>query len=210
MRLVGFLAAGMIVLAMTGMVVMANAPGEKSAIDEDEISPGAAVSSAVAAGEAEMESEVEVRAFGQRLQAADGPSERAQLIADRMETNEETLDALENRSAELDKQLAAGTISQGQYLAELVKLSAMSTSVERTTTQSATAAAGLEDKLQERGITSVDFEEIRDRARGQGPPANTTIPGLSDDHDLGPHVNVSTEGAVGPDRSANASGPPDR
>lgn len=207
MRRVAIILAVVITVGMIGMGVVANPTDDDPAVSDEDLTPGHAVSSAVAAGEAELESEVEVRAFGHLLQEAETPEERADLIAERLSRDEETLAAIEERAKELEAELEAGNISHGQYIAELVKISASATTVQHTMNQSVAMSHGLGEELAERGVDPESLKDVRERA-GEATPPTVTPPGL-DDGEVGPPMGHSDDDRGPPAEASNRSVPPD-
>ncbi len=195
-----------VIVGMMGMVGAASPAGDGHSFDHDDLRPGEAVSGAIAGGDADVQGEIEVRAFGHQLQNATA-EERAELIAERLASDNETLDTLEERASELESELNNGTITHGQYLAELNRIVAQSNAIELAMNRSAGAAVGLEAELGDVGVSVTDITEIRERA-GQGPPGiEDGIPGLGD-REPGPPFDDSDDLEI-PGEAGNETEQPD-
>ena len=201
--------AVVLTIGLLGMVALASPADDGSSIEGENVTPGESVSGAVAAGDAEVQSDIEIRAFGHELQAADSPEERAELIAERLASDEATLDELNETAEELEAELEAGNITHGQYLAELTRIAVQGDSIERAMNMSANAAEGLDDELHDRGVSRADIDDLRDRASAEVPGLSDGIPGLDEDRPGGPPVNITDDDGVIPDDPGNESEPPD-
>lgn len=209
MRGVAVVVAIIVVVGFAGLVVVGDTSPDGPEVDQEDISPGQSVSTAVAAGDAEVQGDLEVRAFGHKLQAAETPEERAALIAERFDEDEETLEVLEERAEELEAEYEAGNISRGQYISELTRIAAKSNAVGQTMAQSANASVGIEDELRGQGVSVDEIQSARERAHEQAPGLVDGVPGLDTDREPGPPLNVSVDDIGPPIEPGNESGPPD-
>lgn len=136
--------------------------------ESDDVAPGERLMGSIGAQDAELTSEVDERAFGEAIAtaAAEGDTSKlADLIQERTQRNEQQLDNLTERLEELDQKLENGTISKGQYNAEIAKLEVQRQSIVRTSEQAANAANGLPaDVLVDRGINVTAIERLKANA----------------------------------------------
>ena len=205
------------VAAFQGAENASNSPSDES----DEIAPGERLTGVVGVQEAELDGEVEERAFGFKVANASSDEERADVIAERLGSIDEQLADLEERKAELKEQREAGEISQGAYKAQMAKLAAQTNSTERLTGASVEAAEGLPaELLEERGINATAIQTLKERAnelsgpevseiakeiagekagspigadRGQGPPVDVPGLGQADDDEDGESDDADDE-----------------
>lgn len=127
--------------------------------------PGERFAGAVGVQAAEIDAEVDSRAFGLRLAAAETDEERAAVIAEQLERNERRLDAVAERQSELRDRRAAGELSEGAHAARMAKTVVDVSGVSRTTDQLANASTGVQEaSLAERGVDGDQIRALRDRA----------------------------------------------
>lgn len=155
-----------------GMLVMPIAALADDPADDDAVSavqPGEQMMGVVGAHEAELNSEVQERAFGLSIAQAATADSQAEIVADRLMTNAERLDELEQRLEELRDQRDAGEISEGKFQAQAAQIEAERRSVERLTNQTATVAEGLPaELLEEKGVNASAIMELKERASELG------------------------------------------
>lgn len=133
--------------------------------NESDVEPGAQLSAVVGVQEAEVDGDIESRAFGHAVANAASNESKADVVADQVKRNEERLDDLEERKAELQEQHEAGNISEGKYKAGMAKIAAETATIQRTTNQSANASEEFPaELLEERGVNASAIRTLSDRA----------------------------------------------
>lgn len=133
--------------------------------NESEVQLGERLSGIVAVQEAEIDGEVESRAFGLAVAKAETNESKADIVAQKLENNSERVAGLEQRLEELEQQRDNEEISEGEYRAKAAAVAVQLGTVERTTNQSAQAAGGLPaELLEERGIDAGAIEQLRQNA----------------------------------------------
>jgi hypothetical protein len=210
----------------------ADSGGENATAD---LSPGERLAGVVGVQGAEIEGEVESRAFEVGLREAESNESRAAVVAERLNRTEERLAELEQRQQELRERRAAGELSRGEYAARMATTTARIETLSRGLNRSASAAAELPAAVRnETGVDDERLATLRQRASelsgpevaaiargvagedvggpvapGRGPPANGTDRGPS--ADAGPPGEgapggVSGNGSVGPPGAGSGNG----
>ncbi|WP_336136384.1 DUF7096 domain-containing protein [Natronomonas amylolytica] len=121
--------------------------------------PGERFAGVVGTQEAELDGELETRAFGIAVANADSDTERAELVADRLDRNDDRLAEIEARQQTLREQRDAGNISEGTYRAKVAIAVAETSAANRTTNAAAGVAAGLPESV--RSDHRIDDERLR-------------------------------------------------
>lgn len=130
------------------------------------VSPGERLSGVVGVGEAELEGEVESRAFGLAVARADSDEARAELIAEKVNETRERVQNLSEERERLREARDNGSISQGQYAARIAELAARSQNAERAATETANASEGIPaDLLESRGVNASAIQELQQNAK---------------------------------------------
>ena len=130
------------------------------------VAPGERLSGVVGVGKAEIDGEVESRAFGLAVARADSDEARAALIAATVNETRERVANLSERREALREARANGSMSQGEYAARVAELAARNENVERTANETAEAAEGLPaDLLESKGVNASAIEDLRENAR---------------------------------------------
>lgn len=165
------------------------------------VSPGEQLAGVVGVQEAEIEGEVDSRAFGIRVaQAADNDS-RAAVVGEQLGDIEERLDELEQRRQELDSARENGSMSEGQYRARMAQLSAETRTVERLANQSNETAQGLPaETLEANGVNVTAIQTLKDRAQNLGGPEVAEIARSIAGANTGNGFGPAQAGERGPDR----------
>jgi hypothetical protein len=127
--------------------------------NETETLPGEQFAGVVGTQEAELDGELEARAFGIAVANAGSDTERAELVADRLDRNDERLSGIEARQRTLREQRDAGDISEGTYRAKVTIAVAETSATNRTTNVAAGVAADLPDDV--RSEYRIDDDRIR-------------------------------------------------
>lgn len=188
---------------------------------DESAAPGARLAGVVAVQGAEVESEVEGRAFGIRVARANSNGSKAEVVADRFEELTRRMDALRERKRALVEARENGSISTARYRAELAALAARTASVERQANQTEAVTRDLPaDLLESKGVNATAIERLRNDSRQlTGPEAAAiarTIAGPGAGGALGA-ANVTRGpppgvpgGPGAPNASGNGAGPPGR
>ncbi|MFT4881824.1 MAG: TolA-binding protein, partial [Salinirussus sp.] len=92
------------------------------------VTPGERLSGVVGVQGAELEGEVDERAFGIRVAQAATNESRAAVVADKLVELEQRVEDLDERTRRLGEARANGSISEGEYRAELSEVAAQSQS----------------------------------------------------------------------------------
>ncbi len=216
-----------LVAALVGVAPLGAAgSGAADAVGEPETNAtaGEQLSGAIGVQQAEIDGEVEERAFGLAVAEADDEA-RADAVVERANVTEERLDELEERADRLEAKHDNGTITRGQYEARMARLAAESASAERAANDSATVAEDLPAELvAERGADPAAIETLRERASELSGPEVAAIArsiagpgageGVGPDHaQRGPPMNETPgAGPNGPPANdtggADPGGPP--
>ena len=172
-----------------------------------DLSPGEQLSGVVGVQGAEVEGEIESRAFDVALRQADNETERARVVAERLNRTEARLAELKERQRELRERRDAGELSQGAYAARTATTTARVESVARGLNRSADAAAELPAAARgERGIDDERLSELRERADElRGPEVAAIARGVAGNGVGGPMAPDRR----GPPGNDSDRGPPD-
>jgi hypothetical protein len=127
--------------------------------------PGAQLAGVVGVGQAEIDAEVDDRAFGIRVAQAASNASRADVVSDRLGEVEERVAELERERDALQQARENGSMSEGEYRARTATLAARTRSAERAANQSADVAQGLPAALLEStGINATAIRTLAERA----------------------------------------------
>jgi DNA-binding transcriptional regulator YiaG len=162
-----------------------------------DLAPGERLAGVVGVQGAEIEGEVESRAFEVALRESETNESRAAVVADRVNRTEERLAELERRQEELRERRDAGELSQGAYAARMATTTARIETLSRGLNRSASVAAELPAAVRnETGVDGERLATLRERANElSGPEVAALARGVAGEGVGGP---------VGPDRR----GPP--
>lgn len=128
--------------------------------------PGERLAGVVGVGAAELEGELDQRAFGLRFAGAAGQQARADVVAGQLDDIEQRLTDIQQRKATLDEQRAAGEVSERKYRVEVAKIAARGDALARLNNQTGQAAGRLPtDVLAERGVDAERIRAVGNRAR---------------------------------------------
>ncbi len=160
--------------------------------NETEMPPGARLAGVVGVQAAEVEGEVERRAFGLQVAAAKSNASKASVVASQAQNLDQRLAELRERKQELEAARDNRTISPSRYRAEMAGLAAQISTVKGITNETAETARSLpEEDLDEHGVNVSALARLR-----------TSASNLS-----GPEVAAIARGIAGPPGSESA-GPP--
>jgi hypothetical protein len=203
-----------------GPAAQAESPTGTNESDES-AAPGARLAGVVAFQGAEVEGEVEGRAFGNQVARANWNGSKAEAVADRFEELTRRMDELRERKRALAEARENGSISTARYRAELAALAARTTAVERQANQTEAATRDLPtDVLESKGVNATAIERLRNDSRQLTGPETAaiarTIAGPGAGGALGA-ANVTRGPPLGvpggpgaPNASGGGAGPPDR
>jgi len=129
------------------------------------IAPGEQLSGVVSVQDAELEGEVQSRAYGIRVANASGNDSRAAVVAEQLGDIETRLTELEQRRQTLDEARENGSMSEGQYRARVARVAAETQTVERLANQSNAMAQDLPaESLEAKGINATAITTLSERA----------------------------------------------
>lgn len=173
------------------------------------IAPGAQLSGVVGVGEAELEGDVESRAYGIQVAQAKTNDSKADVVAERLNATEKRLDELEDRKEELDEARANGSMSEGTYQAKVAAVHARTQSVERLANQTNETAQGLPaELLEQKGINATAIQTLKDRASELSGPETAaiarTIAGENAGQGNGPQMAGERGQGLGNDNASDA------
>ncbi|MFC4552037.1 MULTISPECIES: hypothetical protein [Halorussus] len=132
---------------------------------ESDVAPGQQLAGAVGAQGAAVQGELWNRTLSERLASASTPDERAQVLADEVETIREYVDALESVRENLTSAWERDRISEGEFRASLSTFVVRARTVERRANRTAAAVAELpRDVRSEYGLSVAEVRNLSVRA----------------------------------------------
>lgn len=153
--------------------------------------PGAQFAGVVAVHAAEVEGEVDGRAFGIRVARANSNDSKAGVVADKFGDLEQRLAALAERKRALAEARENGSISEARYRAEVAALAARTAAVERQINQTEAATHDLpRGLLESKGVNATAIERLRNDSQ----------------HLAGPEVAAIARSVAGPPDGAGLAG----
>ena len=142
-----------------------SADGDTTERETTSVSPGQQLAGAVGAQGASVQGELWNRTLSARLANATTADERAEVIADEVETIETYVGDLEAVRKNLTGAWEAGELSEGEYRASLSSFVVRAYSVEHRANRTARAAERLPDGVAERhGIEVAHVRNLSERA----------------------------------------------
>lgn len=146
---------------------VAQTPGDDPG--DVQLAPGERLMGVIGIHDAELANEVDERAFGLSVAQAATLEAQADIVAERLTTNEERLNQLEAHLEELQALREAGEIGEGRFQAEVARLEAEREGIERLTNETQSVAEGLPvELLEEKGINASAILDLRERASELG------------------------------------------
>ncbi|WP_430505946.1 DUF7096 domain-containing protein [Haloparvum sp. PAK95] len=131
----------------------------------NDTAPGEQFAGSVSVGEAEVENDVDERAFEHRLNQAANDSQRASIVAAELNETEARLAELREQRAALKTAFENGEISEREYRVRTAKLAAELSGVEQIANRSASAAAGIPNEtLAANGVDAERIDKLRSNA----------------------------------------------
>lgn len=193
-------------------------PGPNESAEQS--APGAHLAGVVDVQEAEVESDLEGRAFGIRVARANSNESKAAVVAEQVDELERRTDELRERKRSLIEARNNGSISQARFRAEVAALAARTASVERHLNRTEAASGEIPaDHLESRGVNASAIERLRNDSRDlagpevadiartiAGPPNRGGL-GAGNGTGLGA-ANATARGSPGGPDTPNGSGPP--
>jgi len=192
--LAALLVAAVAAVPVAGMAATSDVPAQTNDSSENTTAanataPGEQLAGVVDVQEAEIEGEVDERAYGIKVANAATNDSKADIVKAQLNDIEQRLNELDERKANLTEARENGTISEGRYRAEMSQLAAETETAKRLANQSETVSQGLPaDVLDAKGVNVTAIQTLQDRAN------NLT----------GPEVAEIARGIAGP----NVGGPP--
>ena len=194
-------------------------PAHDSAGNESGMSPGERMAGVVGAERAAVENEVTVRAFGQRVAAANSSAARARVVGTQTDGLQARLDGLDAHRAELERAHENGTLSTGQYRARLAKLYAEQRALQRLANLTERVARDLPEQARRaQGVNVSAIRTLQSSARNLTGPEVADIArgvagkGVGRPADGGPpdfaNETRGPPGGEGPPGQSDEDGPP--
>jgi len=129
------------------------------------VAPGERMSGVIGVQKAEVEGEVDRRAFGLQVAGAATAESKAGVVAGQAENIQQRLDALEARKANLTEARENGSITAGKYRAQVAELSTKIQSARTLANATAAESEGLpEELLASKGINVTAIQTLQERA----------------------------------------------
>ncbi|WP_276252101.1 hypothetical protein [Haloarcula rara] len=144
--------------------------------ENDTAAPGAQLSGVVAVGDAELDGDVDSRAYDIRVDRANSSDAKAAVLADQLNRTSERLGELEERRDRLKEARDNGSMSEGEYRSRTATLHAESKNAERLVNQTnATASELPAETLEENGVNVDAIRALSDRAANLTGPETAEI-----------------------------------
>lgn len=196
--------------AAAGTGTVGQAAGTNATDGNATVTPGERLSGVVGVQGAELEGEVERRAFGLQVARAGSERARAAVVAERVAALRERVGSLEERKAALAAARENGSLSEGAYRAQLAAVAARSRTVGALANRSSEVASGLPaGALAASGVNATALAELRQSARNlTGPEVAALARSVAGPGVVGP-VDASPPG-MGGATAGNATETPDR
>ena len=133
------------------------------------VAPGERLSGVVGVQKAEVEGEVNRRAFGLQIANASTNASKASVVAGQFDNIQQRLAALEQRKANLTEARQNGSISEGKYRAQVAELSARLDAARNLANETGEESKGLPaDLLEARGVNATAIQTLQQRASELG------------------------------------------
>jgi hypothetical protein len=146
-------------------------PQTNSTTERTATAPGERLSGVVGVQGAELEGEIDSRAFGLQVARAATNDSKADVVAETVGDLETRLADLEQRKEALDEARENGSMSEGEYRARVTELAAQTETVQRLADQTNETASGLPaDLLESNGIDATAIQTLKDDAKNLSGP----------------------------------------
>ena len=159
------LLVALMVVHGTLVVPAASVVAQEDSTTDDEVAPGERLSGVVSVQEAEVEGEIQTRAYEMELESAENDSERAERAAERTEELEDRLEELRERREELREQREAGELDEGEYRARVATLETEVDTVETQLNETNETVSELpEETLEAEGVNATAIDALSRQA----------------------------------------------
>jgi hypothetical protein len=186
-------AGGVPLAALDGPPAQATNGTNATSATNATLSPGERLAGTVGVERAAVAGEIEGRAFGQRMAAADSNDSRAAIVAAQVGDLQTRLDELQAQRAALRAAYDNGSLSHGQFRARMAQLHAEQRALQWRANQTEHVAGQLPaETLQANGVNVTALNMVRSQA------ANLT----------GPQVAAMARSIAGPGAGHGMGGPP--
>lgn len=144
--------------------------------ESNEPAPGASFAGAVGVQGAELNGDVETRAYGVALERANSTGARAAIVAERLNSTEERLGELEARQQALDRARENGSMGEAVYRARVAGLYAEGRTVQRVLDRSNATVRDLPAEARaSHGLDAAAVRTLSQRASGLTGPETAAI-----------------------------------
>ena len=207
--LAALLVAAVAAVPIAGLAATGDAPaqtdGTNASNANTSVAPGERLAGVMNVQEAELEGEIDERAFGIRVAKAATNASKASVVDDQLSNVKQRLADLEQRKQELRKARENGSLSEGRYRAEVSELAAETGTATRLANQSETVTRGLPTAvLESKGINVTAIQTLQTQAQ------NLTGPEVADIAREIAGPNVGTPAGERPERPPQSGGPDER
>ncbi|MFB6253867.1 MAG: hypothetical protein ABEI06_04600 [Halobacteriaceae archaeon] len=140
------------------------------------ILPGVRFTGVINIQHTELQGNVEKRSFAIRLRKADSPSEKATIIADKVESLQQRITNLQERKQTLKNALQNGSITKSEYRAEIAELVSQINNVKQIVNKTVSVAKGLPTELlAAKGINVSAIVQLKNHAANMSGPEIAAI-----------------------------------
>ena len=180
----------------------ADADANSSTNASADVAPGEQFAGVVGVTEAEFEGEMAERTFGVKVAQEASAEAQSDVVAEQLGDVQQRVEELEQREQELREARENGSMTEGEFRAEMAVVATEKETAARLATHSENAASGLpEDTLAERGVDVTAIAELRQRASAIGGGNVSAIARSIAGDSVGPtaQVEIGAEGGVSVD-----------
>jgi hypothetical protein len=129
------------------------------------VAPGQRLSGIVGVQEAELEGEVDRRAFGLQVARAATNTTKAEVVKEQVRDMQERIHELKENKQELNESLENDSMSEGRYAAEVAELAARTETVEQLANESENVTRGMPtDLLESNGVNATAIQMLKENA----------------------------------------------
>lgn len=178
---------------------------------DERATPGAQFAGVVDVQEAEVESELEGRAFGIKIARANSNDSKAAVVAEEVDELRLRMETLREHKQSLTEARENGSISQARYRAEIAVLTTKAASVEQQLDLTEATSRDLPaDLLESKGVSTTAIETLQNDSRNVAGPETADIARsiagpVSGDGLDGKNANTGPPGTI-PDRAGPPNG----
>lgn len=188
--------------------------------NESGVAPGARLAGVFGVQEAELDGEIESRAFGVAVARARTNESKAAVVARQVRESDDRLAELAERRERLETARENGAISDDRYRARVARLAAETETVERLMNRTESETRSLPaDALERNGVNATTIRTVRTRASELSGPEMKEIahtiagPGVgrglaADERGPPEHVEPGPDGNETRQGDGHGSGPP--